>query len=179
MPSDTVMVLKRTPLPPAASAPLTASRASSAICMLHGVTLAHVEAMPICGLLKSASWKPTARNIAREGACLIPSTTSRELARASTRFFLAAIAVEKPSRSLKLKVLPSPLSSQEYYGSGASLDSNEGCSHYDRAPTTRFRDALRLLARHYPRTVDWPCGDRVLSRPLRGPGKKRGFCGAA
>src|SRR3984885_13405255 len=126
MPSDTVMVLNRTPLPPAASAPVTASRASSAMCMLHGVMFAQVEAMPICGLLKSASWKPTARNIAREGACLIPSTTSRELARASTCFFLAAITAEKPSQSLKLKVLPSRLASQEYYGSGASLDFQNG-----------------------------------------------------
>ncbi len=55
MPSETVMVLKRTLLPPPASAPAAASRASSAMCMLHGVTFAQVEAMPICGLAKSAS----------------------------------------------------------------------------------------------------------------------------
>src|SRR6185312_6462627 len=83
MPSETVMVLKSTPLPPAASAPATASRASSPICMLQGVTLAHVEAMPICGLAKSSSLKPTALSMEREGVCLIPSTTSRECSRGS------------------------------------------------------------------------------------------------
>jgi hypothetical protein len=107
--------------------------------MLQGVRLAQVEAMPICGLLKSASWKPTARNIAREGACLIPSTTSRELARGSTGFFLAAITAAKPSKSLKLKVLPSRLASQEYYGSGASLDFCTRCAHYDRTRNTPFQ----------------------------------------
>ena len=61
-----------------ASAPAAASRASSAMCMLQGVTLAHVEAMPICGFVKSASLNPVARNIAREGACFNPSTTSRK-----------------------------------------------------------------------------------------------------
>ena len=55
MPSDTVMVLKSTLLPPAASMPLEASRASSPMWALQGVTFAHVEAMPICGLPKSSS----------------------------------------------------------------------------------------------------------------------------
>ena len=50
MPSDTVMVLNSTLLPPAASAPAHGSRASSSMCMLQGVTFAQVEAMPICGL---------------------------------------------------------------------------------------------------------------------------------
>jgi imidazolonepropionase-like amidohydrolase len=40
--------------------------------------LAQVEAMPTCGLLKSASAKPTARSMPREGACFAPSTTRRE-----------------------------------------------------------------------------------------------------
>ncbi len=78
MPSDTVMVLKSTLLPPLASAPAAASRASSAMCILQGVTFAQVDAMPIWGLVKSASWNPTARSIAREGACFTPSTTRRE-----------------------------------------------------------------------------------------------------
>src|SRR5260370_1187822 len=39
MPSDTVMVLNSTLLPPAASMPAQASRASSPMCMLQGVTL--------------------------------------------------------------------------------------------------------------------------------------------
>src|SRR5580658_6521856 len=91
MPSDTVMVLNKTPLPPAASAPATASRARSAICMLHGVMFAHVEAIPICGLVKSASWNPTARNIARDGACFTPSTTRREFSRGSVSLFFDAM----------------------------------------------------------------------------------------
>src|SRR5690348_18417129 len=83
MPSETVIVLNKTLLPPAASAPVAASRASSAICMLQGVTLAHVDATPICGLEKSASVKPTARSIARDAACFAPSTTRREYSRGS------------------------------------------------------------------------------------------------
>ncbi len=86
MPSDTVMVLNSTPLPPAASTPATASLASSLMCMLQGVRFAHVDAMPICGLPKSASSKPTARNIARAGDCFAPSTTRRENARTSHQF---------------------------------------------------------------------------------------------
>src|SRR5215471_18794820 len=92
MPSETVMVLNRTLLPPAASAPAAASRASSAMCMLQGVTFAQVDATPIWGFAKSASVKPTARNIARDAACFAPSTTSREYSRGSC-FFLLAIAV--------------------------------------------------------------------------------------
>jgi hypothetical protein len=52
--------------------------------MLQGVRLAQVEATPICGLVKSASWNPTARSIARDGDCLAPSTTSFEYLRRST-----------------------------------------------------------------------------------------------
>src|SRR5690606_6787295 len=81
MPSEMVMVLKITPLPPAASAPRAASSARPLMCMLHGVTLLQVEAMPICGFLKSSSVKPTARSIARPGALLMPSTTSAEYLR--------------------------------------------------------------------------------------------------
>src|SRR5690348_9448183 len=92
MPSETVIVLNKTLLPPAASAPVAASRASSAICMLQGVTLAHVEATPICGFEKSASVKPTARNIAREAACLAPSTTRREYSRGSCFLLFICLA---------------------------------------------------------------------------------------
>ena len=52
MPSETVMVLNSTLLPPAASTPAQLSRASSSMCMLQGVRFAQVEAMPICGLLE-------------------------------------------------------------------------------------------------------------------------------
>jgi hypothetical protein len=55
--------------------------------MLQGVRFAQVEAMPICGRLKSASVKPTARNIARDGDCFGPSTTSFDQRRGSTTGF--------------------------------------------------------------------------------------------
>ena len=59
MPSLTVMVLKITALPPEESTPVAAARARPSMCMLQGVTIAQVEAMPICGLLKSSLVKPT------------------------------------------------------------------------------------------------------------------------
>ena len=78
MPSEMVMVLKMTALPPAAFTPVSASRASSSMCMLQGVTMLQVDAMPICGFLKSSRVKPTACSIARLGARSTPSTTSFE-----------------------------------------------------------------------------------------------------
>src|SRR5271154_1639830 len=87
MPSATVMVLKVIAFAPCASTPAAAKRASSSICMLQGVKLLHVEAMPTCGLSKSPSVNPTARNMARLGACLTPSTTRREYLRGSFSVF--------------------------------------------------------------------------------------------
>src|SRR4051812_28543865 len=84
MPSETVIVLKTMLFAPAASAPSAASRASASMCMLHGVRLLHVEAIPTCGFEKSSSLKPTARSIARAGALGAPSTATRELSRGST-----------------------------------------------------------------------------------------------
>ena len=81
MPSETVMVPKITPLPPAALVPASASTASLSICMLHGVTMLHSEAMPTTGFLKSASVKPTGRSIERAPARLGPSTTTEECLR--------------------------------------------------------------------------------------------------
>ena len=49
MPSEMVMVLKMMALPPASFAPVSASRASWSMCMLHGVTMLQVEAMPMMG----------------------------------------------------------------------------------------------------------------------------------
>jgi len=148
MPSDTVMVLNRTPLPPAESARWTASRASSAICTVAGSEVGPGGGNTDLRLAEISILEThSAQHTRVRGACLIPSTTSRELARGSTCFFLAAIAVEKPSQSLKLKVLPSRLASQEYYGSGASLDSRTRGSHYDRTGNTRFRDNLRSTLR--------------------------------
>ena len=93
MPSETVMVLNSTLLPPAASAPAAASRASSAMCMLQGVTLAQVEATPICGLAKSASLKPTARSMARDGACFSAiDHETRVLARDRVSAFVASLS---------------------------------------------------------------------------------------
>ena len=59
MPSETVTVLNTTLLAPAASAPAAAASASSSMCMLQGVTIDHVEAMPTCALAKSSRLKPT------------------------------------------------------------------------------------------------------------------------
>jgi hypothetical protein len=59
MPSDTVMVLKMMALPPAALTPPSASRASWSMCILHGVTMLQVDAMPTMSLEKSSGLKPT------------------------------------------------------------------------------------------------------------------------
>ena len=59
MPSEMVMVLKMIALPPLAFVPFSASSASLSMCMLHGVTLLQVDAMPMMGFLKSCSVKPT------------------------------------------------------------------------------------------------------------------------
>src|SRR5580698_7489052 len=81
IPSETVIVPKMTAFPPAPSAPAAASRASRSMCMLHGVTMLHVEAIPTTGLLKSSSLKPTARSIERLGDRSGPSTTIEEYCR--------------------------------------------------------------------------------------------------
>ena len=78
MPSEMVMVLKITALALAALAPSAAFSASLSMCMLQGVTMLQVDAMPICGFLKSASSKPTARSMERLGARSTPSTTCDE-----------------------------------------------------------------------------------------------------
>ena len=46
IPSEIVMVLKITPFPPALLTPFSASLAKSLICILHGVTIDQVEAIP-------------------------------------------------------------------------------------------------------------------------------------
>ena len=51
------------------------------MCMLHGVTMLQVEAMPICDFLKSPLVKPTACSMARLGARSAPSTTMAECSR--------------------------------------------------------------------------------------------------
>src|ERR1041384_5658390 len=74
MPSEMVIVPKMTALPPASLTPTDASTASLAMCMLHGVTMLQVEAMPIWDFWKSSFEKPTACNIARLAARSAPST---------------------------------------------------------------------------------------------------------
>ena len=48
IPSEMVMVLKMTPLPPPSLTPFSVCRASLSMCMLQGVTMLQVDAMPIC-----------------------------------------------------------------------------------------------------------------------------------
>ncbi len=91
MPSETVMVLKMIALPPAASAPPAASRARRSICMLQGVTMLQVEAMPIWDFLKSRLVNPTACSMARLGARSAPSTTIAECSRWVEGFGPAAL----------------------------------------------------------------------------------------
>src|SRR3954470_7247571 len=81
MPSEIVIVPKMTALPPASLTPMDASTASLSMCMLHGVTMLQVEAMPICDFLKSSLEKPTACNMARLAARSAPSTIVDEKAR--------------------------------------------------------------------------------------------------
>ena len=59
MPSEIVIVLKTTAFPPALFTPFSASLAKSLICILHGVTIDQVDAIPTCGFLKSSFLKPT------------------------------------------------------------------------------------------------------------------------
>ena len=47
IPSEIVIVLNTTALPLAALAPAAASSASLSICILHGVTMLQVDAIPI------------------------------------------------------------------------------------------------------------------------------------
>jgi len=97
MPSDMVMVLNTTALPPPALAPSAAFSASWSMCILQGVTMLQVEAIPTCGFLKSASSNPTARSIERLGARSTPSTTSDECLRglglAAAVFFVVIIGL--------------------------------------------------------------------------------------
>ena len=81
MPSEMVIVPKITPFAPAVFAPASACRARPSMCMLHGVTMDQVLAMPICDFLKSSRANPTAWSIARLAARSAPSTTSFECSR--------------------------------------------------------------------------------------------------
>ena len=78
IPSEIVIVLKFTAFPPLESIALVATLARSFICMLHGVTILQVEAIPTCGFKKSLSLKPTALSIDLLGALSFPSTSFEE-----------------------------------------------------------------------------------------------------
>ena len=93
MPSEIVMVLKMIDLPPASSAPRAEARASLSMCMLQGVTMLQVEAMPIWGLAKSASVKPTACSMARLAARSTPSVTAEECRQPQESFLFFFISV--------------------------------------------------------------------------------------
>src|SRR5580658_4373113 len=93
IPSETVIVPKMTAFPPAASAAAAASRASWSMCMLHGVTMLQVEAIPTTGLRKSSSPNPTARSMERLKERSGPSTTMEECGR---RMSLGALMDEVP-----------------------------------------------------------------------------------
>ncbi len=78
IPSEIVIVLNIIDLPPALSAPSEACRASWSICILHGVTILHVEAIPTIGLLKSSFLNPTGYSMALLGALSGPSSNVLE-----------------------------------------------------------------------------------------------------
>ena len=78
IPSDIVMVLKRTDFRPASSTESHIVLANSLICILHGVTLDQVDAIPTCGFLKSSSVKPVGLSIDLAPACSTPSTKEDE-----------------------------------------------------------------------------------------------------
>src|SRR5918996_6123123 len=78
IPSETAMVEKTRPTPPASATPLLARSASSGPVKLHGVTSFPADTTPTCGLVKSSSSRPTARSIALAAARAGPSVTSRE-----------------------------------------------------------------------------------------------------
>ena len=77
MPSDTAMVTNSNGKPPASRTPSLARLASRSSGRLHGVTSFHDEATPIWGLSQSSSVMPTARSMARAGARVGPSVTSK------------------------------------------------------------------------------------------------------
>ena len=68
IPSETVMVLKRTPFPPEISTDFSTISESAFMCILHGVTFAPVEAIPTNGFVKSSDVKPTPLSIDLDAA---------------------------------------------------------------------------------------------------------------
>ena len=77
MPSETAMVMNSIGKPPASRTPTFERLASRSSGMLQGVTSFHDDATATCDLPQSSSVMPMARSIARAGALLGPSVTSR------------------------------------------------------------------------------------------------------
>jgi hypothetical protein len=67
MPSLMVIVPNTWGIPLAARIPASAQTARGAIPILQGVIVLWALATPTIGFVKSLSWKPTARNMARFG----------------------------------------------------------------------------------------------------------------
>ena len=76
MPSETAMVANANPTPPPTRTPSLARSARTGPVTLQGVTSLPAETTPTCGLVKSSSERPTARNMARAPARAGPSVTS-------------------------------------------------------------------------------------------------------
>src|SRR5918999_5368982 len=77
MPSEMATVMNSSGNPPAARTPSFARLARRSSGMLHGVSSFHDEHTPTWGLSQSSSPMPTARNMARAPALVLPSVTSK------------------------------------------------------------------------------------------------------
>ena len=63
-----MIVLNKTPLPPASLIESSTISANPLICILHGVTFAPVDAIPTKGFLKSSLVNPAPRSIDLDAA---------------------------------------------------------------------------------------------------------------
>ncbi|CAB4701419.1 unannotated protein [freshwater metagenome] len=79
IPSETEIVPNCIGNPPAFVTPIFDAFAKRSNDKLQGVISFQDDAIPICGLAKSSSFIPTARNIPRAGARSMPSVTSPDL----------------------------------------------------------------------------------------------------
>jgi hypothetical protein len=69
------------------------------MCILQGVTMLQVEAIPICGLEKSLRLKPTACNMARLAARSTPSTIFEEYNRFVLQHRFIKSSLMKPTEN--------------------------------------------------------------------------------
>ena len=107
MPSDTAMVVNSIGKPPASRTPSFDRLASRSSGMLQGVTSFHDDATPPAACSQSSSVMPIARSMARAGARLGPSVTSRLRGLMSTGVSPSLVAM--PGRlPARLRPRPSP-----------------------------------------------------------------------